>query len=131
MEPDFSKYSIEELEECLISIDRERYPERAAKIEKHLKALSAEETQRIEKIPLEQRKIIDKNSRYGSYLVIVVSLLFFILMLYTGEIPMRHSDNVKIEDDPIMFYFILVIFLFMAVWQALNIYIYRYKRKRE
>ena len=39
MEPDFTKYDIEELEGCLRAIDREKYPERVIEIQEILKTL--------------------------------------------------------------------------------------------
>ncbi|MBN7822138.1 hypothetical protein [Bowmanella yangjiangensis] len=127
MEPDFFKYDIEELQECLRSIDRERYPERVAEIEQRLKALLAEEAKRIEAIPPEERAKIEKQSRNGSYLIIFICLFFCTLFLYTGEIPLRHSEDVTVKESPIMFYALMVFFVFMAVWQALTIYMNRFK----
>lgn len=127
MEPDFSKYNMEELEECLTAIDRVRYPDRVARIEERLDTFYTQEAKKIEAISPRKRSKIEKQSRNGSIFVLVICIFCCGLFLYTGEVPLRYGDDVTAKESPIMFYSTLTIFGFFAVWQAIKIHINRFK----
>ena len=126
MEPDFTKYDIEELEGCLRAIDREKYPERVIEIQEILKTLKTLEAERINSIPKQEREKIETSSRRGSYLILFLGAIFCCMVLLTGEVPLRHGENISQEDSPILFYGALSFFAFMTVFGAVRLYEQRF-----
>jgi hypothetical protein len=130
VEPDFTKYNIEELEGCLRAIDRENYPERVIKIQERLKTLKTLEAERINRIPKQEREKIETSSRKGGYLTLFIGAIFCCIFLYIGEFPLRHSENISKEDNPILFYGSLSFFAVMTVFGAARVYEQRFKKER-
>lgn len=128
MQPDFSKYNLEELEECLRGIDQSRYPERASEIQERLDVFYAEEQERINSIPKHEREKMEKGSRKASIIMLAFGAIVCSIYLYFGEIPSRHGDGLLREDNPILFYIFVGITACFFVLYAFSIWEKRFKK---
>ncbi|MFC3094251.1 hypothetical protein DRW07_14810 [Alteromonas sediminis] len=130
MQPDFSKYDLEELEECLRSIDHSKYPERVSIIQERLDSLYAEEQERINNIPEQEREKMDRGGRIGGILTLVIGAILCSLYLYFGKIPTRSGDGLLREENPIMFYIFVGVIGWLFVCSAFSVWKKRFKKYR-
>ena len=131
MEPDFSKYNLEELEECLKSIEHNKYPDRAAEIQEKLSVLYAEESERISRIPKQERQEMEKGSRKASIITLASGMILCSLYLYFGKISTRSGDSLLREDNPILFYMCVGVIAWLFAFYAFSIWEKRFKKERK
>jgi hypothetical protein len=133
LEPDYSNYSVDELHETLAYIDKEQFPERAAKIQSEIKKRSSNNSSEL--APELTEKITPKssNNKLGpkSQIFFVLSaLLFFYLAvsgLINGEIIGKRDANYSSADDPILFYSHLLFYFGVSGWLVKYVIIQRKK----
>ena len=130
MQPDFSKYSKQELKDCLDAIDHQRYPERVAEIQNRLNSLYEKEQERISKIPLQERKQEQKRNRKGSLGFLLLWAGYCIYVLISGHIPSRFGDGVTLEENPILFFLFYGFFLYLLVFFIVLTYEHWFSKER-
>jgi hypothetical protein len=128
MQPDFSKYNLEELEECLRSIDQSKYPDRVSEIQERLDGFYAKEQERINSIPEHEREKMEKGGRKASIFMLTIGGVLCSLYLYFGKIPTRSGDSILREDNPILFYIAVVVIAWMFGFYAFSIWEKRFKK---
>ena len=130
MQPDFSKYSKQELEDCLDAIDYQRYPERVAEIQNRLSFLYEKEQERISKIPMQERKKEQKKNRKASLGFLVIWASYCIHVLISGHIPSRFGDGITLEDHPVLFFLFYGFFLYFLIFFIVLSYEHWFGKKR-
>lgn len=115
MEPDYTNYSIEELNDALLNVDKDTYPLRAKKIEEEI-----EKRNKIQSAPEEQTKPIDeKKFGVGAQLFLTLLSVFFLYNgvsdLLAGETYARGGGHYNPTDNPIMFYGHILLYVGLSV----------------
>ena len=110
MSPDFSKYSISELQDVITHIDNEAYPDRKLEAEEVLRRkLNAGET---DDKPIKDE--IDKR-QLGIFLGIVFTLLSLALLykpVFENSVLTRSSGVINYSQSPSIFWFYTLLYLF-------------------
>ena len=106
MEPDYSKYSLDELNEALTTIDRELYPEREAEIKQQIQIrLESNQDEHKQNSPSTTSK---KKFGVGSQLFLGALSLVFLYSgiddLINGSTYARGGGTYTQVDNPTMFY---------------------------
>lgn len=127
MEPDYSKYTQEELLNVYESIDREMYPERFKALCNYIEL----------KKPVEKKEeIIDQPKKLkGSWLACLIFGLYFFLhgcySIYTGEYNGLKNVHHSLEDDPGWFKFSVGLQIVMGLYLLLHFYRLRYNKPNQ
>ena len=111
LEPNYADYSLSDLEEALSSIDRDLYPVRVSEIENEI-------AKRHKLDPNLQQKMQDKverelgfASRLFLFVVSILTLVYGIEGLMSGEIALKNQRTVALEDSPFLFYVVTLFFI--------------------
>ena len=127
---DFSKYDKEQLEEFLKVINPEKHPERVKAIKKRLKVINALElAQQKQSQSLESKKSAVKGI-WNSWTLVVMGALLCVYIVATGEIPIRFSQSITVEESPIEFYATLFSFICITLYFLKVAYGEKVKQKR-
>ncbi|MBC3767698.1 hypothetical protein [Neptunicella marina] len=130
MQPDYSKYTVDELYEALGSIDQHAYPQRTENIKSEIQ-------QRAANTPVETRtppvtkpksKELGLGAQIFLSLMAVIFLSAAIYALYVGEINGARGADLSQKDQPTLFYLSFFTHLFVACYCVLQVY---KQRKRE
>ena len=100
--PDYSKYSKEELQEALASVDRKMYPERIKNIIEELSKLEGEEINE----PEQKKKEFSKESIIKGRIIFPIVgliLLYFTWLNFKSGVYHNRITEVSMEEDPILF----------------------------
>ena len=130
MEPDYSSYSIEELNDALVNIDKAAYPQRAKKIE-----LEIAKRSKVNSAAKEQSAVKSETKfGAGSQLFLALLSVFFLYNgvtdLLEGETYSRGNNYYNPTDNPIMFYGHILLYIGLSIVMVVMIYLGRRKNAK-
>ncbi len=110
MSPDFSKYSISELQDVISHIDNAAYPERKRKAEEILRCKL--NTSEVNDIPIKDE--IDKRrlSIFLGTIFTVLSLALLYKPVFESSVLTRSSGVISYSQSPFVFWFHTLLYLF-------------------
>lgn len=111
--PDYPSYTVDELKEALLSVDKEQYPDRVMVIESELAARKrgGRKQQLPKYVQLEPNR--GTKSIVGRVVVLATFGPFLTLSIWFGKIPARAEGMIEYNDKPGVF--VLVWFIYLAV----------------
>jgi len=115
MKPDYKSYSLEELHEVNERIDKDKYPER-------YQALLHEIALREAAVPTSE--VIKPERKSSNKEKIIISAFFFmaaVACIYYGKIPLKHNRELSMDNQPFLFWLILLVIVSLAVSQLLTL----------
>ncbi|AXR06323.1 hypothetical protein [Salinimonas sediminis] len=116
MKPDYQSYTLEELYDVEVNIDKDAYPERHKDLLHELK-LREEAKPKVEiKEDIKKPKRTNKEKIITSSFILIAAAA----CLYYGNIPGKHG-GLSMEDDPYFFWGTLLFCVGMAVKQLLTL----------
>ncbi|PKG65840.1 MULTISPECIES: hypothetical protein [Pseudoalteromonas] len=113
MEPNYSEYSITELQEAITSIDRALYPERFERLKAELLNRDEEEHDASQLVSLSSKDLLIKLS--NAFFVIPLMIYIGIDALNSGEILLKGGAISKNENFILFTLSVIFCFLISAV----------------
>jgi len=130
VEPDYSNYSIEELNDALSNIDKEAYPQRTNKIE--LEIVKRSQIQSAAK----EQTVLTNEKKFGvgfQLFFALLSVLFFyngVTDLLEGETYVRGGNYYNPTDNPLLFYGNILLYIGLSIVLVVMIYLGRRKNTK-
>lgn len=130
VEPDYSNYSIEELNDALSNIDKEAYPQRTNKIE--LEIVKRSQIQSAAK----EQTVLTNEKKFGvgfQLFFALLSVLFFyngVTDLLEGETYVRGGNYYNPTDNPLLFYGNILLYIGLSIVFFVMIYLGRRKNTK-
>lgn len=128
MKPDYSEYSISELQDALASINREAYPERVNELESELASRQADVSHKEDDTNPGFKKFVAVMSRIFLFCIGLVTFWYGMHGFSEGEISGKHDRVWRLAENPKAFYFFTFLSMFVGVYL---IYISIFGRKRD
>ncbi|WP_068546930.1 hypothetical protein [Thalassotalea crassostreae] len=118
MKPDYQSYTLEELYDVEVNIDKEAYPERYKDLLHELKLREEEESE----VEVKEDTKKPKRKRTNKEKIITSSFILIAAAacLYYGNIPGKHG-GLSMEEDPYFFWGTLLFCVGMTVNQLLTL----------
>jgi len=120
-EPDYSRYSKEELLDALNSIDRKSYPERVSEIEKQLEIRDKSTKLQVNGNEPESKKEtgllsqpLDLFGRIFYSIIGALALSLFLKEVTTGVVSGR-TANISVDDSPVSFWIAVTLGLIISL----------------
>ncbi|WP_444997496.1 hypothetical protein [Aliikangiella sp. IMCC44359] len=123
MKPNYELCTVRELEDICEHIDKDKYPERYQDV---LKALSARREKEAiwyaDNHPDDETFLFPRRSNKMKIITSIPLLIFTAVCIYFGAIPWRYREElITSENDPILFWFLIILFLAAGIGQILTI----------
>lgn len=111
MEPDYSNYSLSELQEALSSIDKEKHPSRVTIIEKEIAKREPSKTGSPTKIDSSQKNEFGFGKRLLIFVIGILLLLYGIDAFFEDEISWRNDIKYNLLDHTVEFYSLVSLYI--------------------
>lgn len=116
MKPDYQSYTLEELYDVKVNIDKEAYPERYENLLIEIKLREEAAPKVMQKATKTKRKRTNNEKIVTSSFLLIVAIAVF----YFEYIPGKHG-GISMKEDPFFFWGILLFCVGMAVNQLLTL----------
>jgi len=110
-EPDYGKYTVEELLDVLEQIDSDAYPERVERIKSEIRNRPNTESVNSS-IPFKFTK------KEGYCLTFFSGLGLLLFSIFTGEVPISRSSTVFLESNPRFYWLVTVLWLSVTIYSG-------------
>ncbi len=117
MTPDYKSYSLEELHDVKVHIEKDKYPERYQELLNEIALREAAvPIPEIQEVIKPKRKRTNKEKILTSAFILMTVIAF----IYYGQIPGKHG-GLSMDNDPIFFWITVLFCIGLAVHQLLNL----------
>lgn len=106
MQPNYSDYSLSELQEALSSIDKDAFPSRVSEIETEIKKRKVANPKFLHSV---QQKKLGIGGRIFLFAMSLLLLFYGIDALFDSEIATKNNRTLTLEGNAFLFYCLVIL----------------------